>query len=73
MLENFPAVLHLEKEFYMENKMIPPHGRKMNEFLKSEKLSSIKTIISKILKTKEKIHLVPNQELLGKLKDGVIY
>lgn len=70
LLENFPAVLHLEKEYYMENKLIPLNERKMSEFLKKEKPRSF---IDKILKTKEKLFLTPNKEILLKLKDGVLF
>lgn len=71
MFENFPAILHMEKEYYIENKLIPPHQRKMSEFIKSEKPSSIKSFIGKILKTKEKMNLLHNKELLEKIKDEV--
>lgn len=68
MLENFPAILHLEKEYYNENKLIPLNKRKMSDFLKTEKP---KSFIDKILKTKEKIFLTPNKEVLHKLKEEV--
>eukprot|EP00826_Nyctotherus_ovalis_P017351 TRINITY_DN15109_c0_g1_i2.p2 TRINITY_DN15109_c0_g1~~TRINITY_DN15109_c0_g1_i2.p2 ORF type:complete len:126 (-),score=36.00 TRINITY_DN15109_c0_g1_i2:333-710(-) len=69
MLENFPAVLHLEKEYYQENKLTPLNQRKMSEFMKNEKPESF---VKKILKTKERMYLASNKELLQKLKDGVV-
>ena len=69
MLENFPAILHLEKEYYQENKLIPLNKRKMSEFLKNEKP---KSFVEKVLKTKEKLVLTPNKELLEKLKEDVL-
>lgn len=71
VFENFPAILHLEKEYYLENKLIAPQSRKMSEFIKNEKPSSIKSFIGKILKTKEKMCLAPYKEILEKIKDGV--
>jgi len=70
LIENFPAVLHLEKGYYMENKLVPLSERKMSEFLKNEKP---KSLIDKVLKTKEKLLFTPNKEVLLKLKDGVIF
>ena len=70
LIENFPAVLHLEKGHYVENKLVPLSERKMSEFLKNEKP---KSFIDKVLKTKEKLFFTPNKEVLLKLKDGVIF
>jgi hypothetical protein len=70
MLENFPAVLHLEKEYYQENKLVQLNKRKMSEFLKNEKP---KSFTDKVLKTKEKLFLTPNKELLQKLKEDVLF
>ncbi len=67
IFDNFPAVLHLEKGYYVENKLVAPHQRKMSEFLKSE---NAKTFTTKILKTKEKLVLNPNKELLEQVRDG---
>lgn len=68
MLENFPAILHLEKEYYMENKLVPLSKRKMSEFLKNEKP---KSFIDKILKTKDRLFFSPNKEVVQKMKEGV--
>eukprot|EP00826_Nyctotherus_ovalis_P010250 TRINITY_DN12720_c0_g2_i3.p1 TRINITY_DN12720_c0_g2~~TRINITY_DN12720_c0_g2_i3.p1 ORF type:complete len:136 (+),score=20.58 TRINITY_DN12720_c0_g2_i3:101-508(+) len=73
MLENFPAVLHLEKEHCLENKLVAPHRRSMSEFLRTESFGNIKSFIEKVLKTKERLYLSPNKELLKNLKDKVHY
>jgi len=70
MLEKFPAILHLEKEYYVENKLIASHQIKMSEFLRVEG-HNIKKYIGKILKTKDRLSLLPNKELLEKFQEEV--
>lgn len=73
MLENFPAVLHLEKEHCLESKLVAPQRRSMSEFLRAESFSNIKSSIEKVLKIKDRLYLPPSKELLKKLKDEVHY
>jgi hypothetical protein len=72
MFDKFPAILHLEKEYYLENKLIASHQMKLSEFLRVEG-HNIQKYIGKVLKTKDKLSLLPNRELLEKLKEEVMF
>ena len=62
--------MHLEKGYFMENKLAAPQQRRMSEFLKNEG-KDMRWYLNKILKTKERMVLTPSKELLGTMRDGV--